>query len=255
MKQPLILLLIVFSSFTFTGCFEFIETVSLNKDGSGDFSLKVDMSGLMQDEFMKSMILQGIAEADVDLDNAEALFETDSTIYFSDLPAEARKAFSEYPDLPDRMKMVIKISESEELMFFDFQLAFKSVEEIDFMLSNLDKLGDATGDNPASGLTELLPGMSEKGIFKWSKKQLTRMPSESDPSALGMESDELEMAKMMMSSAKYTTIYHFPGKVKKVSNKNSVISGNSKTVTTEVSFLDMLEGDADIDNEIKFKGK
>ncbi len=45
-----------------TGCFNILEEVTLNQDGSGLYSLKMDLSAILADDFMKSMIQQSAEE-------------------------------------------------------------------------------------------------------------------------------------------------------------------------------------------------
>ncbi|MEL6867274.1 MAG: hypothetical protein AAFP19_22805, partial [Bacteroidota bacterium] len=53
-KYSLFLLLSCF--LVFTGCIDIIEEITMKKDGSGQYQLKIDMSGLMADGGMRSMI-------------------------------------------------------------------------------------------------------------------------------------------------------------------------------------------------------
>ncbi|MEO1436550.1 MAG: hypothetical protein AAFV80_13510 [Bacteroidota bacterium] len=255
MKQRFALILIAFSCFTFTGCIEYIETLKLNKNGSGNYSMRIDMSGIMKDAFMKSMIEQSLEENELDLRNGQESLEMDSTTTFSDLPADVQAQFDEYPGVLDRLTLRIKISESDEALFLDFNLDFEQFEEIDYVFNNMEKILASGDDMPGSEVLDMMPGMGKDGLFKLSKGTLTRFSSQTDPSAMGISKDDLEMVKMMLGEATFTSIYTFPGKVKKVSHENSVISTDKKTVTTEVSYIDLLEGKANIDNMIKFKGK
>ncbi|MEZ4851841.1 MAG: hypothetical protein R3B93_25160 [Bacteroidia bacterium] len=65
----------------------------------------------------------------------------------------------------------------------------------------------------------------------------------------------MEMAKMFMGSASFKSIYHFPGKVKKVENDDARISADKKTTTLEVKLLDIMEGNASLGNKIYYKKK
>ena len=55
---------------------------------------------------------------------------------------------------------------------------------------------------------------------------------------------------MFLGTAKYTTIYNLPNRVKKVKMANAKIDGN--TVTVENSMLDIMEGKAKLDGQISF---
>ncbi len=65
----------------------------------------------------------------------------------------------------------------------------------------------------------------------------------------------MEMMEMMMGDATYTTIYNFPGKIKKSTNKEASDSNGNKTITVKAKFLDLLDDPSILDNTIKYKKK
>ncbi|MEM6806468.1 MAG: hypothetical protein AAF696_34030, partial [Bacteroidota bacterium] len=65
----------------------------------------------------------------------------------------------------------------------------------------------------------------------------------------------MEMMEMMMGDATYTTIYNFPGKIKKASNKEGSYSNGNKTITVKAKFLDLIDDPSILDNTIKYKKK
>jgi glycerol-3-phosphate responsive antiterminator len=78
-------------------------------------------------------------------------------------------------------------------------------------------------------------------------KGLNGSGGEQDSTAVNMD-----MLKAFMGDMKYTHIYHLPGKVQSVSNKQAKISEDGKTVTLE---LDLASGDKtqSLQNIIKFR--
>ena len=45
-----------------TGCFEMLEDLYVNADGSGKYQITIDMSGMFSDPFMGEMMKQGLQE-------------------------------------------------------------------------------------------------------------------------------------------------------------------------------------------------
>ena len=58
MKYLSAFLLIAFSM-VFTGCFDVIENIGINKNGSGTYEIALNMDKVIGDPFMKQMILEG----------------------------------------------------------------------------------------------------------------------------------------------------------------------------------------------------
>ena len=142
--------------------------------------------------------------------------------------------------------MRIVMSEEKKAFKSELKLDFTSVADIDYFYKNLDKLSDENSGAIGGGMADFLP---VTGLFKLNKRNLTRMPSPKVDNNLN--DDELGMAKMFFSAATYKTVYHFPGKVKKATMSGAEIDG--KTVTINNSFLDLMEGKAKMEGEIKFK--
>lgn len=138
-------------------------------------------------------------------------------------------------------------------MFFSFNLDFNKVEEISQFLSDLDKLQGSNPMGNSLGGGGLIPTAdANTQIYKYKKCTLERLPDKKKPDQQLNEQD-LAMAKMMFGTASYKTIYHFPGKVKKVSNDKARIGEDRKSVILEVPMSEVLEGKAEFANTIKFK--
>lgn len=243
MKKILILLLGA-SMTLLTGCFDIVEEVFLNKDGSGKYHITMDMSGLFTDPFMKGMMEDALKQqAGAD---AEGELEKDSVVYFKDLP-EAADLSAEDQKILENMLMRMTMSESKKQMLIRIEYDFNKVDDINKMSKVLAKVG---ADQQLGGG---MPGgnfmSGESANFTWKKGLLKRLPVEMSASK---EMDEsMEMMKMFLGSASYKTIYHLPGKAKKVTIPNATIEGT--IVTVENKMLDMMDGKAKLDGEIKFK--
>ncbi len=254
------------ASMTFTSCINVLEEMFLNKDGSGKYAMTIDMSAIMDAstrEMLKSFSQEEGAEEDAQAEAEEDAFptEVDTTMYFSDMPADMRGDLSR-PEFYDKVSMKMVASESKEIMKITFQLDFDNADDIDYFLKNMDKLMSSAGDedNPlgamgggGEGMGGLIPSAGiDYRLFDISSKLLKRHKAPA-PAESAEEDETMAMMKMFMAGAEYTTIYHFPGKVKNATNPNAKVDG--KTVTIKGDLLDILEGKADMSTEVKFKKK
>jgi len=234
---PLILL-----SILFTGCFDILEEISLNKNGTGQYSIKIDMSGLL-----KNPMLKGLMEGE----SNEALKDMDSVVYFKDLPDSV---ISDNPDLWKRVHMKIFSNKEKEMLYTSIHLEFKSPDEITYLSENFDKvMNKSKGAGPLSGdlMSAGAPsGFLSKGLsYSMEGKSLTR---KSDPMTMKEEEAEnLEMMKGFMGEAVYQINYTLPGKIKKVTMANA--STNGKTVTSKVKMIELMENKVNLDGSIQFK--
>ena len=223
----------------------------LNKDGSGRYDMVFDMSGMMKSGLFD--MIEQMAESDsTGMEISSQMPEhLDSVMYFKDLPDSIMQRFTQ-PEVVKRTQMHIQIDKGEGLMKMTVRLDFKNMTEVNYLLNNLDKIqggqkldlpmADALGSGP-------LFGGKDMKLFSQSKKQIERFKIYNKED---MEDEEgLDQMKMFMSGATYSTIYHLPGKVKKVSNKNAKIDG--KTVDITVSLLDLLTETATSATTIRYK--
>ena len=262
--KKILFVLLVSLTFVSTGCINILEEMFLNKDGSGKYHITIDMSALME-ESTRSM-LQGFAQAE-GAETPEAgmeLPETDTLIMLKDMPAEQRSELSR-PDFYDKVSMRIQSSEEKELLKIGFVLDFENADDIDYFLKNIDKMFDNmdTGtENPMAAMGGgggggmfggMLPdsGGKDYRLFDIGKKVLKRKKAPA-PGDMPQEMEEgMAMMKMFLAGAEYKTVYHFPGSIKSATNADAKIDG--KTLTIKTDLLKVMEGEADLSTEVKFK--
>jgi hypothetical protein len=63
----------------------------------------------------------------------------------------------------------------------------------------------------------------------------------------------VNMMKGMMGDMKYTTIYHFPGKVTSYSNKLATVSEDGKTLTLVLNLFDESQQNKTLQNKVQFR--
>lgn len=236
-----------------SGCFEMLEDVYLNNDGTGKYEITIDMSGMLSDPFMGEMMKQGMKE-----ETGREVLEIDSLISFTDMQEGGLPASLTDKDraILDRTQMRMRMSESEKIGKFVISFPFKTLSELNDFQKTFAKLSEEGGDQ-AGGMSGLMSGggamAGSTSSWELSGRTLSRVVDAGDAAGMlgDMDEETLGMMKMMMADASFTTTYHLPGKVKKATIDNAEVDG--KTVVVSYKFLDILEDQPDTGGTIKFK--
>jgi hypothetical protein len=242
-----IVFLLLASAFLLTSCIDMMEEIYLNRDGSGKYSLTFDMSGLFSDPMMKGMIEEMMSEGGV----SSQFTDTDTVIYFRDLPAEERQKMSN-PKLWEKAMMRLTMSESEEKMMSVMEFEFDKLDDIASFYSDLSKLGEGGADMTGGMMGEggMLTSLGA-AAYSLKGKKLTRSAPDVSNKENQEEDEEMAFIKMFLASGSYASVYHLPGNVKKTNIPGAVIDG--KTVTVRNSLMDVMDGKANTNGEIRFK--
>lgn len=241
----LVLLLAVFS---LQSCFDVIEKMTVNKNGSGIYELTYDLSSIMSNGMMKEMLKESLNGEGEDNPFAGSMvngsIEMDTLISIKDSPL-ASEMGADMPAVLDKVKMKMNMSESQGVFKTVMTLNFDQVSEIADFYKALEK----TSENGGQGFGGIMP---MKGLFELNGKTLVRKPMDMNPIKKDMgDEDSMAMMRMMMAGATYTSIYEFPKKVKSTNIKDAEVG--KKTVTVSRDFLEILDGKASMDGKIKFK--
>jgi hypothetical protein len=233
-----------------TSCFDILEEIDLNKDGSGVYKITMDMSEMLSSPFMKMALEEELAKGD----NPEASMKMDSTINYLESPKADQLTPAErqvIAKLDARIRLDMEAGEGGLYM----TLPFANVREINTMQKGLNKLQDEEGgqdaNNPFGGMFGggMQPSDSR---FRLDKRTLVREVTVGEMPFDDMEAESLEMAQMMFDGATMTTIYRLPGRVKSTSIEAAIVS--DKTVTVSYDLLDIIKGEMpETGGTIKFK--
>lgn len=233
-----------------TGCLDFLEEFYLNKDGSGEYAITIDMSELFNNPFMKSAL-----EEEAKKDGAEDVsLEQDSLMYYRDMFPEGVLTTEEQNLIKD-LSLHMVMSEEKSKFYIETKIPFSSFEEyerINSVLAKMKKDENADGEdaNPLGGMLGGANPMGDKPRFKLERRKLVRLPDTGD-AFKDIDDETMSYMEMLFGEAKFKTIYHLPGRVKKTTIPNAVVDG--KTVTVENSFLDLVKQKAKLDGYIKYK--
>jgi hypothetical protein len=240
-KLKLAFLPVFLFTILFTSCIDIIENMVVNKDGTGSYSVTMDMGKLMHDPFLKGMMEQS---------EGNNMEDKDSTFFMSELPDSL---IGDNREFWSRVSMRVVTHEKEEEFYIKINLDYKDVSEISYLAKNLDKVMSSTNSNPlgsgekGSGPT---PGfLSESIKFAFSGKELVR--TSDDTNVFKDEpGEDLEMIKSFLSGAEYKINYQLPKKVRKVNMDNAKVNG--KNVSVSVPLTDIMENKVSLNGSIRF---
>ncbi len=250
LRKCLPLLLGALMVLTGSSCFNILETIRLNKDGSGTYTVDMDLSEAME------MVVQ-FAGAFEDQEESEDFMNEvmDTVISFAQAPDSAKTGW-EYPEVTSRASMQVTMDAPAESMRMQIMLPFNTVEEIDQFGADLARTEDlgmagALGENAGSAGKPVL--LSAPDQFGFSKGTLSRKRVDGAALFGGEEGDEdIEMMKLFLGGATYTVRYELPGKVKKVTGE-AFEQPDKHTVVMERDITDLLDNKTDLAVEIRFK--
>jgi len=212
-----------------TGCLNITEEIFFEKNGSGKYVSTIDLTKLNEMlEMMKAFAPDSTKPKDIDI--------TDS---FADMLGD----FSGIPGITDLKK------EKKDENTYSVSFRFSNVKALNEAMKRKNKKDSvvATGDffsfspgefscndTSLSGLNSAMKGLNE--------------PQANDSMAMAVN-----MMKGMMGDMKYTSIYHFPGKVTSFSNKLATVSEDGKTLTLVLNLFDESQQNKTLQNKVQFR--
>ncbi|MEO8255452.1 MAG: hypothetical protein ABI554_13810 [Flavobacterium sp.] len=229
MKYILILILLIVSA----SC-QITETITINADGSGSIEIVQ-----LRDE-NSYMQMSG------DNYSREEAFQ-DTTYVFQEYITKYNETFLKYTALEQQLfksysnvKVHIKKSSFEKEFRNTFTQNFSKVSDI----SDLYKT-----ERYASDLKNNYALTAENDYFKieysFEGKVFKRLGSITNQNQLQKEKEEFKKLGTKYSALKltqsYVLRYHFPGKIKSVSNEKAILSSDKKTMTIEFQLSDSMQ--------------
>ncbi len=257
--QKLFLLPVLALSLTLTGCLDIEEEVTYRADGSGKYTLKMDMSQLKgminmfksmggKDEEKKDGIVSDMEPSDK-FTKYDALEQAVQEAITSEPLSELEVAEKETPvETSDENNPASEIGNLgnefakslESLrgikgirnatpqndtvnLSFGYSFEFDNIEALNNALHALNKDKFQGKKNPVF--------IADKKTFERTSaydlgQLIAQAMSEDDEDA-----ENMDMVKMFFSDMKYKQVYHFDRKIKKSSNTSAEISADGKTVT------------------------
>lgn len=236
---------------TLTSC-TLTENIYVNDNGTGKFSVDMDGSSLM------AMAGEQLG----DQMGADAKKNIDTTFTFKQLFEEKKDSIAKLSteaqkELKKLENFVVNTKMNAEKKEFLMTLStdFKNVNELQDAvqaLSSLQKLeGGANSSTPFAGG---LGDNNSKLSYTYDGKKFTRKAviDKQKLAEKGKES-EADMSKMIFASSTYILKYHFPKRIKKVSNPTALFSEDRKSITIQYPFTDYMENPDKLNFDVEFE--
>ncbi|MCU0390495.1 MAG: hypothetical protein MUE81_05220 [Thermoflexibacter sp.] len=218
----------LFLLFSMTACFEVKEEISMKSDGSGTYTMLIDMSKSknLLDIFMK-------------------MNENEDKVS----PAEIDSTFVKGAEDLNKMEGITNAQSVNDKKNYVFGMKF------DF--KDIDALNDALNETNRRKYPEL---ESFPPIYKLEKKNLERtnffyfkgLTDFSEQS--GGDQQKVEQMRGILQTATFISIIRLPqGKIKKFSNDKFVLSEDKKELKLQANLLEVSEGKVNLENIVKIK--
>jgi len=215
-----------------TGCLNITEEIFLEKNGSGKYVSTMDMTKMKEMlDMVKAFAPDSAGSKDLDLSKLDSI---------SDMMGD----FSGIPGITNIKKE--KKDENTYVVSFNFK-DIASLNEAMKRKNNKDSSqlkGDFFSFSPGqfncndtslSGLNDAMKGLNGENAGN-------------DSVAMAMT-----MMKGMMGDMKYTSVYHFPGKVTSYTNKLATLSEDGKTLTLVLNLFDESQQNKTLQNKVQYK--
>ncbi len=214
------LLFVIF--FSITSCFEIIEEIDLNSDGTGTMTFTLNMSR-SKSKLASIMLLDSV-------NGYKVPSKADIQKGLDDVVSELQKA--------EGITNIKKTADYENFIF--------SVK-CDFnKLDNINKITNkVTSQQKSKTANSSFLFDNKKGVFKREysyssevKKQYNKLKTEN---------------KKVFDDASYTVIYRFDKEVASQNNQQAKVSKSKKAVMQRVSAMDVINGSGDFTTQIQLK--
>ena len=234
-----------------TSC-TFTESITINDNGTGKFSVDMDGSSLMAmagDQMSQQM-------------GAEAKKEIDSSFTFKQLFEAKKDSIAKLsPEIQKELKKLenfvvnTKMSSEKKEFLMTLSSDFKNVNEMQDILQTLSVLQQLEkGGNASSHFGSNFGNNNSKLSYTYDGKKFSRKAViDTKKGAEKAKDSAPDMSKMIFASSNYILKYHFPKRIKKVSNPNALFSEDRKTITIQYPFTDYMENPDKLNFDVEFE--
>lgn len=233
---------------------EFSENIYINDDGSGKMEFSFDGSALME-----------LSDEKTAADSEE---KVDSTISFKELLEEKKDSISklskeEQENLKalERFNLRMLVDPEINQMLFNINTEFKSVDELTNMMEAMNRISKFSDEDPIEGADKNTPmdalanGEFTELNFTYSNNVFKRTTIITDQEGYTNALNNMGDMESMFSASNYTLNYHFPKKIKRISNANAVISEDQKSFSLTFEFMDYIKNPKAMNLEVILEQK
>lgn len=241
-------LFVLFFILSFTSC-AFTENIYVNEDGSGKFSVDMDGSSLM------SMMPADSLKNEKAMDSVFAFKE----IFEAKKDSIAKLSKEEQENLKklENFSMRMKMNPKEQQFVFSMFTDFKSVTELQDAMATMNTIQSIKKEKDSKNPLSSVSGMGNNNSllsYSYDGKKFSRKATLLKKQAKSEEQDSMQQAyKMIYEASTYTIKYHFPKKIKKVSNTTALYSEDRKSITIEYPFNEYMNNPDKLNFEVEFE--
>lgn len=227
-------------AFCFTGCLDINETIDVKKDGSGQLTMDMDMSQMVE-MLQNYMGKEELAK--------KGMQQMDTTIYMKDIVDTLSSLSEEKKNLLRPGKVHIKLDMDAKVFTTHMQFPFTSQENLqklyvtmsDGSLGNAKLFGALGGD--AGGAS---PDVNQfNGIYDFTSRDGLMVKKVNEEKWKALKDDpqmaQVKQAAQMGMEINYTTTIVLPRAIKKVDNPLAKLSEDKKTVVMKFNLIDVFD--------------
>ena len=221
--RTILVFTLILVTFIFNSCFEIIEEINLNPDGSGTFCYTINLSqSKMQ---INSMLL-------LDSVNGRKVPKREN------ISEVINKA--EFELKKDSLLSEIIVKRNWDDYIFSISGKFENIEALNHAINQITNLYQ----NPENMISD------KKVHYSYSNKVFTRLYDYD----LKKDYETLpEKDKLVFENAEYTTIYRFSSSIGVFSNPSARVSKSGKAILLKVGIKDLVTNSKTIKNSINLK--
>ena len=246
MKKLINLIIILISVFTFTSC-QFTERIDIKNNGSGTYSLKMDMSAMMG--AMKQM--------GDSTNTKEEMKVIDTIILFKDILKEKKDSIAKLPEKDqaslkalEDLKIHMVVDEKNNKMISDFIFEFNSISELANMQEKISK-----AQSVKDGKENAAPATDTEIKYSYNGKKFTRSVAKKKMTDKEKEAykKSMEQSASFLDGSSYKLEYHFPKEIKSTTFKGATFSDDRKTMYIQADMKTITENPKFLDFEVILK--
>ncbi|MBT8272426.1 MAG: hypothetical protein KJO77_01380 [Bacteroidia bacterium] len=265
------------------------ESIVFNDDGSGDFLVTYDLSGMSdqmdnmfgpsegddmdsdyEDDEMNDEDDNSDIEATKNVEEETPEKVVDTLVYFDELMVQYKDSISNLPENEQKaleslkgMYMSMKNDDANDIFEMGIGIKFKSIEDLKDIQDRVETAKtmnskglpvDTTDEN--SPVNSVLDTPENDVTYSYSQSKFSRVTTILEPEKLEEEEVEEEGPDEFgaaLKEAVYYIKYTFPRKIKSVSVEDAEISEDGKTVSFYANWMDYIKNPLLLDVEIAFE--
>ncbi|PWT77428.1 MAG: hypothetical protein C5B59_04020 [Bacteroidetes bacterium] len=239
--------------FSLAGCFEINEEINVKSNGSGEMTMRMDMSQLLD------MMQQYMGKEELDKQMPKRSMDT--TVLMKDLVDTAKNIAEDKKALIRQGKLHMKLNMDEKIFKADMHFPFDNLSNLQKLYTSLNDgslgaanlfKGLASSRQDSLGGGSPMPDMNQfNSIYDFQSKDglISRKLNAERWKAIqeSQEFAQMKQATSMGIEIPYTITLTLPRPVKKIDNALAKLSDDKKVVTIKYNLIEV------IDNPEKFE--